>query len=384
MNPRYLAIVPRSPLHLGRVKPAFNFLATRDVLPGSVVRGSLAEFLIRSGRTSVIKEVVKDLRISWFGPTPFASLWPYYLPATALQCKTVGGFASQRPRGHGVMDSLIPAVAYAELEDLGATFPVPFRMTCGREGCHRRMDRMTGWYVKEQAFEKVAVSRSSQTKVALSRRRRASELEMLYSVTALRPTVFAGKVWADDEVFKLLIEACQTSGIGGLTGRGYGSVEVREAFFDLESIHDRVAAFNQVLARVWQELCSIVWRSEVPIQPPGWYFSIDLISPAILRDTYGRPTLQLDLDLHGSRHAPIMFASSPSFEGGWSTAWGLPKEVRLAANLGSTYVFRVESETVELYESLDALEGAGVGDRRDEGYGDVLVCHPFHREVEQV
>jgi CRISPR-associated protein Csx10 len=282
------------------------------------------------------------------------------------------------------MDSLVPAVAYAELEHLGVTFPVPFRMTCGQEGCHSRMERTTGWYVKEQAYRTVEVFRGAQTKVALSRRRRASEREMLYSVTGLQPTIFVGKVWADDEVFKLLIEACQTSGIGGLTGRGYGRVEAREAFFEREPVRERVAAFNQMLARVWEELCSIAWRSEVPAQPPSWYFSIDLASPAILRDAYGRPTLRLDLDLHGSRHTPMMFASSPSFESGWSTAWGLPKEVRLAANLGSSYVFRVERETEEIYEFLEALEEVGVGDRRDEGYGDALVCHPFHREVEQV
>ncbi len=384
MNPRYLAILPRSPLHLGQVKPAFNFLATREVLPGSVVRGALADFLIQTGRTSAIKELVKDLRISWFSPTPSEFLWPYHLPATALQCKTAGGFASQRPRGHGVMDSLIPAVAYVELERLGATFPVPFRIICGSDGCHSRMDRIIGWYVKEQVYRKVEVSKGSQTKVALSRRWRASEMEMLYSVTALQPTILVGQVRGDDEVFKLLIEACETSGLGGLTSRGYGRVEAKEIFFELEPIRERVTEFNRVLAQVWEEVCSIVWQSDVPTRPPGWYFSIDLASPAILRDEYGRPTLRLDLDLHGSAHVPIMFASAPVFESGWSTAWGLPKEVRLAANLGSTYVFRVETENEELYEALETLERVGVGDRRDEGYGDVLVCHPFHREVLQV
>jgi CRISPR-associated protein Csx10 len=280
------------------------------------------------------------------------------------------------------MDSLIPALAYAELERLGATFPVPFRLTCAR--CHNRMERLSGWYVKQSNFEMVTTEKLPQTKVALSRPRRASEMEMLYSVTALRPQVFVGKVWGDHAVVDLLIQACQTSGLGGLTSRGYGRVKVAKTAIDTEPLRARVTAFNQRLAQVWDELRTLAWRSRVPTAPPGWYFSIDLVSPAILCDVYGCPSLRLNLSLHGTTHEPVFFAASSALESGWSTAWGLPKAVQLAAHAGSTYVFRVERETEELYEALEELENVGVGDRRDEGYGDVLVCHPFHREVEQI
>jgi len=30
---------------------------------------------------------------------------------------------------------------------------------------------------------------------------------------------------------------------------------------------------------------------------------------------------------------------------------------------------------------LERLEAQGVGERTDEGLGEVLVCHPFHQEV---
>jgi CRISPR-associated protein Csx10 len=382
MNPQYLAITPLSPMHIGIVKPGFNFLATREALPGSVIRGALAEYLIRSGQTSAIKGLVENLRISWFFPSQSEFSLPYVLPTTALQCKVAAGFISQGSKGHGVMDSLLPALAYAELERLGTTFPVPFRLTCAR--CQNRMERISGWYVKHGNFEMVETEQVSQTKVALSRQRRASEMGMLYSVTALRPKVFVGKLWGDDDVINRIIQACQTSGLGGLTGRGYGRVKAQKATIEIEPLRDRVGAFNRVLARVWDELCTIAWRSNVPKAPLGWYFSVDLISPAILRDADGCPSLRLDLSLPGKMHVPVFFATSPEFESGWSTAWGLPKEVQLAANLGSTYVFRVERETDELYETLETLENAGVGDRCDEGYGDVLVCHPFHREVEQI
>jgi CRISPR-associated Csx10 family RAMP protein len=150
MSPQYLTITPLAPLHLGTVKPGFSFLATREVLPGSVVRGALAQYLIHTGQTSAIKGYVENLRIGWFFPSRAASLWPYVLPATALQCKAADGFASRRSTGHGVLDSLIPTLAYTELERLGATFPVPFRLVCA--SCQKRMERLSGLYVKHAHF----------------------------------------------------------------------------------------------------------------------------------------------------------------------------------------------------------------------------------------
>jgi len=37
-----------------------------------------------------------------------------------------------------------------------------------------------------------------------------------------------------------------------------------------------------------------------------------------------------------------------------------------------------------LYQELENIENEGVGEMRAEGYGAVLICHPFHREVMQV
>jgi CRISPR-associated protein Csx10 len=380
MSSQYLAITPLSPLYMGRAKPGFNFLASRDAVPGSIVRGALAEYLIGTGQASAIRERVENLRISWFYPSPSEFLWPHALPATALQCKAVAGF--QKSKGHGVMDSLIPALAYAELERFGATFPVPFRLTCA--SCQNRMDRIGGWYVRDRDFDLVEIDKVSQTKVALSRQRRASEAEMLYSVTALRPQVFLGKVWGSHDTIDLLIQACEVSGLGGLTSRGYGRVTIQRTSLQTEPLRERVVAFNETLAHVWDELRTIAWQSDVPSRPVGWYVSINLASPAILHDVYGCSSLRLDLALQGETSEPVFFTATSEYASGWSTAWGLPKEVRLAAAIGSTYVFRVDYETNELYETLEHLENTGIGDRRDEGYGDVIVCHPFHREVDQV
>jgi CRISPR-associated protein Csx10 len=49
--------------------------------------------------------------------------------------------------------------------------------------------------------------------------------------------------------------------------------------------------------------------------------------------------------------------------------------------MGSVYVFRVNASPEALLPFLQELEARGVGLRTDEGLGEILVCHPFHREV---
>ena len=49
--------------------------------------------------------------------------------------------------------------------------------------------------------------------------------------------------------------------------------------------------------------------------------------------------------------------------------------------MGSVYVFRTEMALDDLVPRLEALEAEGVGERTDEGLGEILICHPFHQEV---
>ena len=56
----------------------------------------------------------------------------------------------------------------------------------------------------------------------------------------------------------------------------------------------------------------------------------------------------------------------------------------LGVAAGSTYVYRVDGNPEDLVSWLENLEHQGVGLRTDEGLGEVLICHPFHEEVEPV
>jgi len=106
-----------------------------------------------------------------------------------------------------------------------------------------------------------------------------------------------------------------------------------------------VKDFNEALKRVWKDLTSISISNGLPNEPQGFYFSLDLLSPVILRDETGLPTLKPTLNLGGKKLKLVFFSNSSTFISGWSTAWGLYKETYMGISMGSVYVFRVDSGT---------------------------------------
>ncbi|GIX08053.1 MAG: CRISPR-associated RAMP protein Csx10 [Candidatus Poribacteria bacterium] len=392
-----LCLRPEGPLRTGTLNPRGEYLDTRSYLPGSVLRGALAEWLKAQGREGEIGQVVQKIRFGNLFPSPDSNVLALPFPLTAFGCKLHRGFLrstrSRRDPTHGIRDSLLIAVAYAGLEERGAQFPVPMTLRCTYEEegnrCGSRLERVGGFYARTQeGWTEVVPQRMVQTKVALSRYRRAAQEQMLYRVVGLRPThSFVGRIWTDDEgLIDELIQAAEHVGIGSLTTRGFGLGRLSLAQAELEPLSERLKAFNEKLRRTWKELIGIARQGErrVPDNPEGTYFSVDLLSPALLTDPHGIPTLKLTLRFEDRELEPVYWTVQPSFVGGFSTAWGLPKPTRLGAARGSVYVFRVDEPPERLVPWLEEVERQGVGDRTEEGLGEVLICHPFHREVQPV
>ena len=64
---------------------------------------------------------------------------------------------------------------------------------------------------------------------------------------------------------------------------------------------------------------------------------------------------------------------------GWSAAWGLPKPVTPAIAAGSVLAFRAPAgERQAVLAFLQEVEENGLGERRAEGWGEVIACDPFH------
>lgn len=392
----FLCLTPEKPLRTGTLKPRGDYLETRDYLAGSVLRGALAEWLKLQGKESQIVPTVQKVRFGNFFPSISESVWALPFPMTALECKLHGGFRNDPERsgekpGHGIRDSLLIALAYAELERQGACFPVPMLLRCtyeiNGEKCGGRMERVSGFYAALPEGQRVMkIEKALQTKVALSRHRRAAQEGMLYRVIGVRPKAisFVGRLWTEDEtIIEELKQAVENVGVGALTTRGFGAARLKAVEPSVEPIAERLRAFTEKLREVWRDLANLAHHTGnlVPTEPSGTYFSVDLLSPAVLRDPHGLPALKLFLNLNGQWREPVFWVTQPTFVSGFSTAWGLPKPTHPGAAMGSVYVFHADSPQEKLLRFLEELESLGVGIRTDEGLGEILVCHPFHKEA---
>ncbi len=66
---------------------------------------------------------------------------------------------------------------------------------------------------------------------------------------------------------------------------------------------------------------------------------------------------------------------------GWNAAHGLPRQDEWAVTRGSVYAYLYEGDAsgqAALQAKLRDLEARGIGARRNEGFGRVVVCDAFH------
>ncbi len=402
----WLKIEPQEPLILGEVRAESQFLTGQTYIPGRILRGAWAEWLARQGvDEGAILNMVKRVRIGNFFPAPEWRTLRYALPLplSAMSCKREGGFSTEPlpdHRGHGALDTLLAQLVYRLLERHGTRFPYPFSVRCNT--CNDRMEAYGGFYaLYRDGHSERHVSFHprfhGQSKVALSRHRRASAEGMLYTASALSPEVgrpdnrhtttslvLVGRIRADDgDAVGGLKKALSEVPIGALHTRGYGRIAVSETDVDLPPLRERLEGFNRTLRILWKDIRRLsTTNATLPEEPEGLYFSVDLLAPGVFQDQ-GVPTLVPTLTLAGQTLQPIFRLTRPDMASGWSTAWGLPKPTNLAARMGSVYVFRWDGTQEELIPALQTLEEQGIGERRDEGFGECLVCHPFHQEVEE-
>lgn len=400
----WLKIKPEEPLILGEVRTDSQFLTSLPYIPGRLLRGAWADRLLSQGETAILPRV-QSVRLGNFFPAVEWRDIDYVLPMplTALTCKRKEGFRSEphpEQAGHGVVDTLLPHLAYVLLKAHGARFAVPFGIAC--PSCGSRMEPVRGFFTVYRDGDRLRYARTrlryhAQTKVALSRHRRAAAEGMLYTASAINPwssrpdgsadkaaLVFLGQVYGKGEVVEALRQALNGAAIGAMHTRGYGRIRVEGTTVQLPSLRKRVEAFNKTLKELWADLQTLaVNREELPSEPDGLYFSVDLLAPAVLRDPYGVPTLVLSLNVNGKTLTPVWYQARPDFAGGWSETWGLPKPTNLAARMGSAFVFRWGGNPEDLLPALEWVETEGVGERRDESFGECLICHPFHQEVQE-
>ncbi len=380
-----------------------QFIETLGYLTGTVIRGGLASNWLTGRRYEDLDpaEQQQFRRLFLSDEVRFGHAWPVYQPAesaaehqtlivprTAWTPKDNSGWCSdedKKKQGAGVRDALVVL--------LNETSP--------------DWEEWQDWDRLGQDF--VSESGRRWSSIAL-RRRLISRTALLHNDEGLSPRMRG--VAAAGQLFQLealetgqsfrgvidgpadLMAALQQSGlqsdtilsIGQARSRGLGQVRLRlegapqAGVRSVDSLKPAVHAFTQRVSR---------HRTDAT----DWYYlPVTLESDLILRDHYllpsssGHPAetlaryLPCSDALLGAMQLHAAFQST-RWIGGWDTLRCLPRSPQLAVQQGSVWVYRVSA--AQLDDALNwwlQAETAGLGERRNEGFGRVRLLHPLHME----
>lgn len=419
-----LTITAQSPLAIGRQKPGTSVSEVEDYIPGSVIRGAIANQILRqSGQQNTdLSEAGDDFQALFLGDRPaiFRNAYPAIakvsekkneiregdiklLPATAVSSKVNPGFLTADK--DGVFDTLIDefwANHYNHPYD-------PTSLQALENKTDARVEPYSSFYSHNNGnYYRHSASSRLLTRVGINRRRATAEEQILYSIAVLNesfpknpkddvlewePFVYQASIIVfdgsqEDTLTKALrdyIERNQTHfRLGGSVSRGLGKVTIRARNGGIPTdLVERIESFNQSLKARWK-----YWKVLGELEDPTEnriYFTLDLQSDAILTENWQRTTVisarMLQQFAQVTTSLPQLHTaySSYDYRSGWNAAWGLMKDVELVTNRGAVYLFSIDqSEANNWYKALAELEAKGVGDRTAEGFGQIKVCDEFH------
>lgn len=410
-----VAIEAQAPLLLGDGLPTGNVQSSRPFIAGSVLRGTLARAILLplglwgpdfAGRKNSLPGAFQKVFLEE-PPARFGFLYPvrehgenarewdsFPIPLTAWTCKSHEGF--QNDGGHGVVDQIQSRLRRRAggSGDNTRTCPV----------CNERLERMRGFGARKDpnnpaSYRKSKIRPRAFVRVGLNRGTETAEERILYTLEALtpgpggegreQPLSFTGYwVMEDDrwEALQKLLEqhlpkedGAYRLRIGSARARGMGAVALRwieQADRGLPPLEKRLNDFQPTGAEGNR------------LDPGHLYFALTLRAPLLVYDPQGRPATRLDptvLEPYVSRlPGNLEFlpeASEMEREDwtGWSAVWGLPKPTASVISAGSVLAFRAPAEEQEaVLAFLREVEENGLGERRAEGWGEVVACDPFH------
>ena len=381
-----IEITLKSPLITGGRKPTGQAVEAVQYIRGGLIRGAVAKAWLVNTEHGEPDADFRELFLSESAGI-FRNCYPgaRVLPATATGCKDFAGFiATNVPEKHDIFDTLLERLVAEQTDWL-------YQPNCPI--CGGRVEAQSGFY--EQPHElctKRTLNTRLLTRVAINRHRKVAEDELLYHLTAVDPLSEDGQevcLHSSARVPSTLANKTadtlekKVQWLGGGSSRGLGRVCVRVTKSEVsDSMKQRIENFNAALQEVWETYSHLPTVKIGAFE--GTYFSIALQSDAILTADDGwqrsmvltAPMLQEITDCDTAVTLIRSFASY-DYVGGWNAAWGLPKETDLATRMGSVFVFHT-SDIDSWIPALKTLENMGVGNRREEGFGQILICDPFH------
>ena len=379
---------------------------TLEYVPGSVFLGGLA-----AAHAHLCKDSNQRDAIFFHEETSFGNLYPsrfenerlqgeldpvYPIPATAVSCKRFPGFRSDQKNGeqphHGVHDTLIPWGLFCLSRQNRIDVLEKFT-TCPYTDCEHPLDRFPGFCRRSRSqLGKASVSLGLRTRTGIDRATGSAHQGILYSREFLQPGMtFWGTFTVPDEQadrFQAFIQKANESGLlrlGNNRTRGFGRVtlavtpasppSIEEQ--DIESLGQRIRNFD---AKFREQ------AKQYDIKHPhALYLPITLTADAIVYDRLLRQRTGLDgsvLNDLGIKGAERIYCNSGVRRVmGWNDLWRVPKADDIAMTMGATFLFGLSHGLDDaLLHRLHNLEGRGMGVRRREGFGRLLIASPFHEE----
>lgn len=201
-----------------------------------------------------------------------------------------------------------------------------------------------------------------------------------------------------------------TTYVGKKRSSGYGKVKIEfkkrtDQNDGKVALRKKIEAYTRVLIEEIKRIS--LFRGitlELEEDSDTWYISIVNRSPMILLDRFLRATNRIDWLLHLTKteeekntignlisesrfHTLLDWGlSEPRY--GWNSVWNLPKEVNWTIKPGAIALYRLdalsEKEKDILLGIFLRISKEGVGERRNEGFGEVEICPPIYLKEEKL
>lgn len=372
---------------------------------GTLVRGALAAiYLQHHGQVDdAFRRLFLNEATCRFGPLDPG---PKHFPLTAASCKREG-------IQHVLVDQLWFRIAQRHLA--GHVPEVAEVARCQYDKCAADLRVHDGFWEEEnqRLIEKTSDRHHVAAHVGIDRHSSTAAESIFYTLEALFPSDqeidLHGWLMADDEaldaVKKLLEDEDHRISVGHHRTRGYGDICLQ--------LGDAIKDDLQVSTKDWEQWSRALldFLGSPPLSVPAldsddFYFSLSLPTGAILVDRLLRYTLDPADMIPWLSPMPPVDAAFPTQDHptrqletggtmrwvtamtrherlrGWNAAHGLPRQDEWVVARGAVYVYRFQGTAKErqaLVQQLAALSEGGVGLRRNEGFGRVIVSDAFHR-----
>ena len=370
---------PKSPLVIRTSRKA-HLPGTLDHIPGSTLRGAiLAEYWKLYGDNENFHRFLEPDRNRFPFLLPGDDVLP--MPRSVLACK-------YHPGKHGYVDILVSRYLAGKNSDPKYFKDYEDFFTCSAKGCGKERKTGDGYYklpIDPKNPKKKLYSRQPADKIILAHRMNVGinritktaqqhilfgsqfiETQTQSKIDAEKQLHFTGSGYLHEEDLELVKQLCEYPiFIGKSRSRGFGQVKIE---FETINVPPN-ADFNlKQNSKRLKQACGV---------KEGQVFTLDVISPIVSFDKYLRPALDPQLWLPTDLKATVL----ENFLGqqivsGWDLALGMPKDDQVAIAPGSVILAKSSLKPEELAERLIHYEKFGIGERRDEGFGRVIVNDP--------